>query len=262
MSERSSERRAELIAAALSDDLSPDERHELESMMRTDPSIAVEMEELGATVQVLGGIGAVAWLDDEPAPELRERVVSVGRATTGDGREVPNLEDSDLEVSDLEDSDLERRRRGRAQDRERRRWPRYVPAAAAGLVAGVAITAGAFLLGDRPPSGPPGTLGAVEGIELVGEPTGVEVDGSLIAHTWGTETVLEVDGLETGESYVLVLVSDSGDEYDSGTFLGSEVTIECRMNAAVMRHEVDRLEIRHENGAVVTAADLPDAVES
>lgn len=243
MPEHTPDRRAELIAGALSQSLSDDESAELEAMTKTDPSIAVEMAELGGTVQLLKGAGGLAWIDDEPGPRLREQVIAAAQHEPED------------------ESELERRRRPRERDQARRRWPRYL-ALAASFAAGVAITAGAFLVGDRPPSGPPGTLGAVEELELVVEPAGVAVDGSLIAHTWGTETVLEVDGLEVGESYVLVLVGDGGSEFESGTFFGSEVTIACRMNAAIMRHDVVRLEIRTEDGGVVVAAELPDAVET
>lgn len=246
MPEHTSERRAELIAGALSQSLSSDESTELESMMQTDPSIAVEMAQLGATVQLLKGAEGTTWEEDEPGPHVRERVIAAAQDEPEDASTI---------------SDLARRRRADEAGQARRRWPRYV-AIAASFVAGAAITAGAFLFGDGPPSGPPGTLGAVEELELVVEPAGVDVDGSLIAHTWGTETVLEVDGFEVGESYVLVLISDDGVEFDSGTFLGSAVTIECRMNAAVMRHEAVRLEIRTEDGAVVVSADLPDAVET
>lgn len=248
MTEHSSDRRAELIAGALSEDLSADERQELETMMRSDPNIVIEMNELGVTAHNLkeAGPDAGSWLDDQPSPQLRERVMAATQA--------PETEESP-EVSDLQ------ARRVAREPESRRRSPQYL-LAAAGLVAGVLITTAGYQIAATPPSGPPGTLGAVEEVELVGEPADVEIDGALIAHTWGTETVLEVDGLEVGEGYAVVLVSDDGAEFDSGSFLGSEVLIECRMNAAIMREDVVRLEIRHEDGDVVTGADLPDAVES
>ena len=85
------------------------------------------------------------------------------------------------------------------------------------------------------------------------------IDGSVIAHTWGTETVLEIDGLPAGDSYSVVLVGDDGVESPSGTFFGSEVTIDCRMNAAVMRDDVSTLEIRDDSGDAVAVAMLPAA---
>lgn len=81
--------------------------------------------------------------------------------------------------------------------------------------------------------------------------------GDLVAHTWGTETVLEIAGLPAGERYAVVLVARDGDVYQSGTFLGSEVTIDCRMNAALLRPDVADVEIRDDEGVVVGVAHAP-----
>ena len=47
----------------------------------------------------------------------------------------------------------------------------------------------------------------------------------------------------------------------SGAFLGSEVLIQCRLNADVMRDDATRLEILGPEGDIVGAADLPDAID-
>ncbi len=237
MTDHSADRTAELIAAAVANDLSTAERAELEELIRADPAIGAEVEELRATAAQLAG-ATPSWIEPTPPTEqLRDRVTRL----------------SSDEPTGLAE------RTGR---RPRRRRVPAVLAAAAAFAVGVAVTIGAQLVIDAPPSGPPGTLGAVEDVDFVGQPTAVRLDGALIAHTWGTETVLEIDGLTPGEGYLVVLVAADGAEFDSGTFFGSAVTIDCRMNAAVMREDVVRVEIRDDDGGVVAGADLPDAVAS
>ncbi|WP_424467062.1 hypothetical protein [Pseudoclavibacter helvolus] len=129
--------------------------------------------------------------------------------------------------------------------------------AAASLVIGAV---GGFLLPRAetpPPVGEPGTLGAVEGVDFQGEPAGVEIDGSVVAHTWGTETLLTVNGLPSGEFYSVVVVDEAGEDVGSGTFLGSEVEINCAVNAAALREDVASVEIRGKSGDVVASAALP-----
>jgi len=105
-------------------------------------------------------------------------------------------------------------------------------------------------------------LGASEPVSFSDPGVGVDVDGSLVAHTWGTETVLEVDGLPVGDPFTVVLVGEDGREIESGSFLGSEVPVDCRMNGAVLREDVDRLEIRDDAGVTITAAELPEVDSS
>ena len=122
----------------------------------------------------------------------------------------------------------------------------------AGALGGQALT-GAL---QAPPDGPPGTLGALEDVTFSEQPAGTTVDAALVAHTWGTETVLELDGLAVGEEFEVVLVGDDGEEYLSGTFLGADRTVTCRMNAAVLREDVSQLQIRDGGGAVVAVSDV------
>jgi len=224
------DRRAELVAAAASDDLNPDEARELALLRATDPSIDVEIAELRA---MIGDLGDTPWDSSEPDAALRDRVLAIGEALPAPAPVVPIA-------------------RGR-------RWA--VGLALAACVAGGAVIGGGavgLLDGDDGPRpGAPGVLGALEHIDFSGEPAGVSIDGSLVAHTWGTETILEVAGLPAGESYSVVLVGADGASVDSGTFFGSTVTIDCRMNAALDRPEVDAVEIRDMSGAVVAAAELP-----
>jgi len=68
-----------------------------------------------------------------------------------------------------------------------------------------------------------------------------------------------MDGISDGGPYDVVLVDRSGVDRPSGTFLGSTVTIECRMNAAVLRGDVAEIEIRGSDGVVLASAQVPSA---
>lgn len=117
-------------------------------------------------------------------------------------------------------------------------------------------------LGDRPArawgaDGPPGTLGATEPISFTGEPRGVDVDASIVAHTWGTETVMTIDGLQQG-AYTVQVVGTGGETVDSGTFIAPAQGItDCRMIAAVVRPEADAIVVSDSDGAVVMSSQLP-----
>lgn len=225
------DRRAELIAAALTGELTVAEQGELDELMRADPTVGQELTELGA---VLGRLDdpARTWVEADPPPGLFDRVVAVA-----DPVDSPPAAPTAI--------------RGR-----RSRW--LLTAAAACLVGvGVVSTLSYQAVVDAPVEGPPGTLGAVEEIDFTGEPAGSRVEASLVAHTWGTETVLELDGLETGATFEVVLVSGSGEEFPSGTFIGAEATVLCRMNAAVLREDVMQVRIVSQDETVQLVADLP-----
>lgn len=220
-------RREELIAAALAGELSSEEAVEFDRLRSEDPTVDRELAAFGVVVDRLGALGG--WEEGEGSAALRSRVLRI------EEEEAPA-----------------RPRRGR------------LALAVGAVAASVAVGAlGATLLqgaGERPVAGPPGTLGAVETIAFE-ESTAVDVQGSVIAHTWGTETVLRASGFAVGESYDLVLVTESGERLPSGSFLGSAVEIDCEMNAAVPRESVAAVEIVAAGGDVVASAELP-VVES
>lgn len=229
------DRRAELLGAALAGELTPEEQAELDEACRRDPSMREELAELQET---LGRVdGPAGWVDAEPGSDLGDRVAAVDGSPPATGGPV-------------------RTRRSRRSRRSRA----TTSVAAACLVGlGVLGTLGYQRIVDSPPEGPPGTLGAVEQVDFTGEPDGGDVDASVVAHTWGTETVLEIDGLEVGETFEVTLVSTSGEVLSSGTFVGAEATVECRMNAAIMREEVAQVRIRSSDDTTVRlVADLPD----
>ncbi|WP_313823557.1 hypothetical protein [Citricoccus sp.] len=263
MATTSDDRRAELMAAALADDLSSAERLEFERMAEADPAVRHELAEMSALTDSLTR-GVPDWLEGEPLPSLRDRVA--GLAAGGGEQPVEAASHPAMDVTAHPTAN--RRPRSVSRSRPRATAPRtrrrlqLMLGGAACVVAGAAIAAAVNGIATAPPSGPPGTLGAVEEVDFRAEPPEVRIEGSLVAHTWGTETVMEIDGLPAEELYSLVLLAENGTEFDSGTFFGSDVRIECRMNAAVMRQDVVRVEIRDADGEVVSAADLPQAVDA
>lgn len=103
---------------------------------------------------------------------------------------------------------------------------------AAGLIVGLLIGAAAWRDADPTPV-------PMEQVALSGVPAGIEADAELIAHTWGTEIVLTVEGLEDGSSYNVVFQRTDGSEVDAGTFLGvASRPVVCRLNAATLREDV------------------------
>lgn len=238
------DRRAELVGAALAGELTPQERAELEELVRRDPSVGEELAELQ---EILGQVSAAdpAWADATPTADLEDRVAGIAQS--------PGSVDRTGATEPVDG----------ARTPPSRSWTaRAGRALVAACLVGVGVlgTLGYQQTVQGPPEGPPGTLGAVEEISFDGEPGGSRVDGALVAHTWGTETVLEVAGLDVGETYEVVLVTSSGEELSSGTFLGAEETVECRMNAAVMREDVAEVRIISSDGTSVRlVADLPDA---
>lgn len=234
MDDEDADRRAELIGAALAGELTTLEQAELDELGRHDPSVLTELAELDALSGRLRSSDAT-WVDAEPNPDLADRLAAIAHPD------------------------------GASETGPSTAGPAWRLRAAQGVVAACLVGAGVLgTLGyqrsvDAPPQGPPGTLGAVEQITFKGAPDDTEVRASLVAHTWGTETVLEVDGLAAGETFDVVLVSDSGQELSSGAFIGTDATVTCRMNAAVMRADVAQVRIVSPDDNVRLVADLPAA---
>lgn len=220
------DRRDELVAAAATGALDDAERAELEQLAASDPTILEEVEALRALADRVDGLGA--WQEPEPSDQLAARVAAIPAT----------------------------------QERRSPRASRWGLAAAAVLLVAVGSVSTVAVQSwqDGPPSGPPGTLGAVEPVTVAtdeGELPDVQVSASLVAHTWGTEAVLAVDGAPVGESFTVWFVDEDGEAVSAGAFLGSTVEIHCRLNAAVMREDVRQLRIADASGDVVAQADLP-----
>lgn len=236
-------RREALLAAALAGDLHGDEQRDFDLACAADPTLADELQELRDLTRRLDRAD-LTWEEPPLPPGLAERVfLATGASPAGPA----------------EDTAPSRSRRTGSRRLTSGTRPRRLQfsLAAAGLVVAGAL-GGQALTGalQAPPDGPPGTLGALEDVTFSEQPAGTTVDAALVAHTWGTETVLELDGLAVGEEFEVVLVGDDGEEYLSGTFLGADRTVTCRMNAAVLREDVSQLQIRDGGGAVVAVSDV------
>ncbi|MFE1644417.1 anti-sigma factor [Microbacterium sp. P01] len=235
------DRIAALIAAAVAEELTPEEKVELDGFRRTHPWVDEEIANMRDLARRLA-LAEVAWTDVAPSDALRQRVA----ASTN----VP----SDASPGPVP---IGRVAATPPDSRRSRRW--LVPMLSAaclaiGLVVGLAIPP----LVDAPPSGGPGTLGAIEEIDVRSEAAGAQIDAALVAHTWGTEAVVDASGLDVGATYSVVLIGSDGAEFSAGEMLGSAVPIHCRLNAAVLRAETVRLEIREVGAETPTAvADLP-----
>ena len=237
--------RAELLAAAIGGDLTAQEAQELDALRQADPELDQELLQLR---QLTGALGqhVSSWREETPSASLRDRVISAVQepAPASAQHSAPS------------------RSATPAAFRVPRRARRMALLAAACVAVGAGAALGVQATMDSEPVGPPGMLGASEPVSFSDPGVGVDVDGSLVAHTWGTETVLEVDGLPVGDPFTVVLVGEDGREIESGSFLGSEVPVDCRMNGAVLREDVDRLEIRDDAGVTITAAELPEVDSS
>jgi Putative zinc-finger len=88
---------------------------------------------------------------------------------------------------------------------------------------------------------------------------GMEVEGHLIAHTWGTEIRLVVSGSRGGQTHRVTLVNEDGERVNAGTFIGiGDKQLRCTFTAALLRKEADRLEVRTASGELVFFANLPE----
>jgi hypothetical protein len=217
--------RAELIAAALAGELSEAERRRLDALRAKDPSIDVELADLGAVASDLTAIG---WDDARAGDRLRDRVLGLGEA----------------------------RAAAPVKPRRARRTIAIVVAAAACVALGSLVTVTVQSIADQPVAGPPGTLGALEPITFQTE-SAIRIDAALVAHTWGTETVLEIDGSTVGAEYAVRLVDDTGTAVSSGSFIGSAATVDCRMNAALQRGDLATVQITDSAGTVLASAEVP-----
>lgn len=241
------DREAELIAAAASDELTASEAEEYALLVGSDPSVAAEVTELRTLLDRVGRLEE--WHEPEPSAALADRILAIPAT-------VDPSSASDSVTTDLHEHRRRHHRPGERTPGRRRLLPGLAAAVALLLLGGAAGLA-VDEWRQRPPDGPPGTLGAIEPIDFEGEPEGVSIEASLIAHTWGTETVLDMGGWDPGDRFEVVLVSTDGEVEDSGSFLGSPVRIDCRMNGSLLREQVGAIEIRDDQGVVVATSEVP-----
>ncbi|PWJ56470.1 hypothetical protein SAMN06264364_101448 [Quadrisphaera granulorum] len=226
-----------LLAAAATGHLDDDERSRLDALLARDPAAAAELADLRGVLAELEPLRdpAAAWREDA-SPALGER--STGTTTS---------------AAPL--SQLPRQRRPA-------RRPAALALAACVLLAvggvGGALVRGALDERAQPAVvvGPPGTLGAVEQVSTRTS-DGVGATASVVAHTWGTETVLDLTGLVQGRTYSVVVVDQSGRAVAAGTVLGTGGAVDCTMNAAVLRTEAAQVQVLDPEGTAVVSVDLP-----
>lgn len=238
MTDITPDRRAELIAAELAAESTAEERAELDALRAVDPTVDAELGRLSRLTGALRSLDH--WDPAAPSPGLRERISSA----------VMDAQASEDGASDLRLAPV-------VALRSRRGVGALLAGAAACLAIGVAV--GSFLPREEAarPTGAPGTLGVVEPVDFVATSASVGVEGDLVAHTWGTETELVVDGVETGRTYTVTVIGRDGREYVSGSFLGSDVPVDCAMNASVLREDVASVVISDEGGRQIASAEVP-----
>lgn len=245
-------RRAELLAAALAGELSTAQRHELDALRAGDPSVDTDLAELRETVNRLRGSG-MRWREQDVPADLPAGLGDRILAATRDVRAEPGC----VEPTRAEPA----RPRATAypwRAPSSRLGRSLVGVAAAAVLLATGAVSGEVLRGPADvPTGPPGTLGALEEITFSGAPADSTIEASLVAHTWGTETKLRVDGVPVGATFEVVLVSERGEELTSGTFLGAAQTVTCQLNAAVLREDVTEVVIERADGSVLATSSVP-----
>lgn len=239
--DKDDDRISELIAAAVAGELSPEEAVELDGLRRQHRWIDDEIESLSGVVLRLEAAD-VRWADGASGDSLRAQI-SARIASEESAAVVPAPTPIPAPMPAL---------------RRSSRWVGVVLGAVACI--GIGVGAGLVLPAalSAPPSGPPGTLGAIEHVDVRDESAGTTIEADLVAHTWGTEAVVDASGLDVGATYAIVFIGTDGTEFSAGEMLGSSVAIHCRVNAAVLREDVARLEIRDAAGAPVAAAEVPN----
>lgn len=223
MRDRDHRRYKELLGAHVLGHLDEPENSELRHHLEGCAECRAEEAGLRAVLADLPAGPAVdlSLAGTEPSPGLEERVL----AATEDPRD---------------------------QRRTRRRFAAGL-AAAAVLVATLAVAVFVDLPVD---TGPPG-LGDVEEISFTEVPDDVTVDGSVVAHTWGTEVILEMEGLEDGELYTAEVEREDGDPASAGTFIGDgDLLVECILNGAVLREDAQAVSVTDSDGEVVLYSEL------
>lgn len=129
------------------------------------------------------------------------------------------------------------------------------------LIGGIAASVGAVLgisgavvatRSDGGPEGPP-----TEAIEFAAADERIRTTAALINHTWGTELMLDVEGLPGDNTYQVVYASTNDGPVVGGSFRSVEDTLlRCRFNAAVLRADVARIAVAGPDGREILSAKL------
>jgi hypothetical protein len=212
----------EQIGAFLLGKLDEGERTAMQTHLNSCPVCQAEVRELEPVVAALAD-ASPDRIDEDPLPPW-------------------HLEESTL-APILGEKHRVRRRSGRF------RWSTLAAAAICVVVVGLA-----------------GFVGLLEPAVAMVEPLsfsvapGMEVRGHLVEHARGTEIRLVVSRSRDGQTHRVTLVSQDGDRVNAGTFIGiGERTLRGTFNAALLREDADRLEVRTTpGGELVFFAKLPE----
>ena len=232
MTDRDHRHYKELLGAYVLGHLEGEEEREVQAHLETCASCRVEIGELDEVAAVLSAYSIGGEVEPgagtehrAPSAGLEDRIVA---AATGD--------------------------RAGPETGRRRKWLTAPGLAAASLAVAALVFAAVWILPLEPEE--PG-LGDVEPISFSTEPEGVSADGEVVAHTWGTEVMLEVEGLEEGEQYKVDMTDAEGTRVSAGTLIGdNDVPVECVLNGAVLRQNAEAISVRNSDGAVVLRSDL------
>lgn len=107
--------------------------------------------------------------------------------------------------------------------------------AAAGIAGTVAATGGDD--GSEEDAAPP-----TRPVEFSTVPTGTEVAGRTIDHTWGMELLLDVSGLPVDQDYTVTYATTDG-AVSAGGFRSVAVPMACRFNGTALRAAVTQIDI-------------------
>lgn len=217
----------EMLGAFVLGELDEEQRTALQAHLDGCEECRAQLREIEPVAAALAQAAPERITDEEPRPpsDLMERTLAI------------------IDQARQTEDELQRGRR-------KRTFRRMALAAAA---AAVLISVGSFALVPKI-TGPP-----MEPVAFSETSSGVEAEANLIDHTWGTETILVVSGLEDGETYELALRNENGTSVPSGAFIGTgDQPLECRMNAALLREDATGLEVRTTEGDLVIEADLPE----
>lgn len=135
--------------------------------------------------------------------------------------------------------------RGRRRSMGRRGFLLGGAAASVGAAVGIGVTAA--LDEDGPPT---------ETVALSDVAPGVQASAELINHTWGVELLLTVDGLAPGRAFDATYRTTDGAAVGAGSFVGVAGPYLCRMSGAVLREDLEEIEILDGDGAVVMRSRL------
>lgn len=197
--------------------LSGDEAAALDAHLDGCPGCRAELREISSVLGPLDGVEPDR-LDDVPAPpaDLGDRIVAAARA----GGTPP------------------------------RRSARWIPVAAASVVAAVVGAGVGYGVGDH--DGIPREPVAVQALDPA-----VQASATAIPHTWGVEIVLDGDGFRSGATYRVFVDGDDGRRAAAGEFIGTgESPMVCNLNSSMLRSDATSFTVVDVSGGSVLRGDL------